>query len=212
MLADTSPRGSFEEGAPLLVDPESTTPRPSSPAPLAKKEQQSKPWVLLVVLVYLFIAIVDVGAFLAEPPKTRIFEATLCLRYYEENDPSKIGSDGSVPEGLCKVDEVQQKLAMIFGWQDMFDAIPGLVLAVPVGALADKWGRKWIFVFSLVGLQLNSAWVLLICYFRSLPLQLTWFSSAFYFIGGGPIVASALGITMLSDIVPPEKRYALTLP
>lgn len=201
MTAETSsPRRSMEEGAPLLS-------REPSPAPLPPVQStKNKPWIVLVFLVFVLVTIVDVGAFLAEPPKTRVFEANLCLRYYEEYDPSKIEKDGSVPEALCKIDQVQQKLAMIFGWQDTFDAIPGLVLAIPFGALADKWGRKWIFVASLVGLQLNSAWILLICYFRSLPLQMTWFSSAFYFIGGGPVVASALGITMISDIAPPEKR------
>jgi MFS family permease len=94
-----------------------------------------------------------------------------------------------------------------FGWQDMFDAIPGLLLAVPLGALSDQRGRKKIFAWCLVGLQLNSAWVLLICWMRSLPLQLVWFSSAFLFIGGGPLVASSIALTMVADIVPPEKRY-----
>ena len=223
--ATASPRSSSEEGAPLLDhhlaaaataddddDDDVYEPPPESPAPSASRppvptaSTPEKPWALLVILVFILITIVDVGAFLAEPPKTRVFEANICLAYYEENDPSKIRSDGSVPETLCKIDEVQQKLAMIFGWQDTFDAIPGLLLAIPFGALADKWGRKWIFVASLVGLQLNAAWILLICYFRSLPLQMTWFSSAFFLIGGGPVVASALGITMISDIAPPDKR------
>lgn len=48
-------------------------------------------------------------------------------------------------------------------------------------------------------------------YFRDLPLQLTWLSSAFYLVGGGPIVASAIGITMVSDIAPPEKRTTIFL-
>lgn len=48
-------------------------------------------------------------------------------------------------------------------------------------------------------------------YFRTLPLQLTWFSSFFYCIGGGPIVAMAIGITMISDIAPPERRTTIFL-
>lgn len=51
----------------------------------------------------------------------------------------------------------------------------------------------------------------LLGYFKDLPLQLTWLSSAFYFIGGGPIVAAAIGITMVSDIAPPEKRTTIFL-
>lgn len=42
-------------------------------------------------------------------------------------------------------------------------------------------------------------------------MQLTWFSSAFLVIGGGPIVAIAIGITMISDVVPPEKRTTIFL-
>ena len=168
--------------------------------------------------------------YLAEAPKTRVFEANICLHYYEQHDPSKIGPDGSVDEELCKGDAIQKKMAMIFGWQELFDAVPGVLLAMPFGALADKRGRKWVFAASLMGLQFNSAWILLICacllvsaspvterwltgagYFGSLPLQLTWVSSAFYLIGGGPIVAVAIGITMVSDISPPDKRTTIFL-
>ncbi|KAF1836370.1 hypothetical protein BDW02DRAFT_646189 [Decorospora gaudefroyi] len=199
----TSPRGSIEEGEAFL----SPTELADHPLPQPNK----KPWVLLVGLICVMVTVIDVGAFLAEPPQTRIFEANLCLRYYREHDPSAILGDGSIPEKLCKVDVVQQELASIFGWQALFDALPGILLAVPYGTMADRVGRKWVFVACLVGLQLNFAWVLLICYLQTLPLQLTWFSSAFFVIGGGPIVAMAIGLTMISDIAPPDKRTTIFL-
>jgi MFS family permease len=126
-------------------------------------QENKKPWVLMVALAFALVAIIDMGAFLAEAPRTRVYEANLCLRYYRESDPSVISADGTISEKLCKVDAVQQKMAMIFGWQEMFDAIPSIFLAIPFGVLADKVGRKWIFTASLMGLQLNSAWVLGIC-------------------------------------------------
>lgn len=156
-MAQQSPRGSLEEGAPFLSPTESTF--NTTAAPPKKK----KPWVLLVVLALFLVAVIDVGSFLAEPPKTRVYEANICLSYYREHDTSVIGADGTIPEKLCKIDAVQQKLAMIFGWQETFDAIPAVLLAVPFGTLADRIGRKWIFTASLMGLQLNSAWILLIC-------------------------------------------------
>ncbi|KAH7378367.1 major facilitator superfamily domain-containing protein [Pyrenochaeta sp. MPI-SDFR-AT-0127] len=204
MAAQSSLRESPEEGAPFL------SPIDSASLPIVAP-QKKKPWVLLVALVFALVAIIDVGAFLADPPRTRVYESNLCLIYYREHDPSAIGADGNVPEKLCKIDEVQQKMAMIFGWQDMFDAIPSIILAVPFGILADKIGRKWIFTASLMGLQLSSAWVLMICYVKTLPLQLTWLSSAFFCIGGGPVVAMAIGLTMISDIAPPEKRTTIFL-
>jgi MFS family permease len=151
----------MDEEETLLSPTESAT----SNLPLPPKKK--KPWMLLVVLIFAMITFIDVGAFLAEPPQTRIFEANLCLTYYREEDPSVILGDGSIPEKLCKVDIVQQRLASIFGWQEMFNAIPGILLAVPYGALSDKIGRKWILAANLVGLELSFAWVLLICeYYR----------------------------------------------
>ena len=154
-----SPRDSLEEAASLLSSDVASDHSASDALSAPKK----KPWMRLCVLGLLLIAIVDVGAFLAEPPRTRIFEANICLSYYRQHDASAIGVDDTIPESKCKIDAVQQKLAMIFGWQDMFDAIPGILLAVPFGTLADRVGRKWIFTAALMGLQLNSAWVLLIC-------------------------------------------------
>ncbi|KAH3962365.1 hypothetical protein HBI46_046670 [Parastagonospora nodorum] len=204
-MASHLPRDSVEEDESLLSSPHESTftlPEPRVP---------KKPWVSLVVLALLLVTIIDVGAFLAEPPKTRIYETNICLAYYREHDNSAIGADGRIPEQLCKIDEVQQKLAMIFGWQDTFDAIPGILLAIPFGTLADRVGRKWIFAASLLGCWLSSAWVLLVCYFTTLPLQLTWLSSAFFLIGGGPLVAVAVALTMISDIVPPDKRTTVFL-
>lgn len=125
--------------------------------------EKKKPWISMLVLAFALVAIIDMGAFLAEAPRTRVYEANICLRHYRENDLSVIGADGTIPEKLCKVDAVQQKMAMVFGWQEMFDALPSIFLAIPFGVLADKVGRKWIFTASLMGLQLNSAWVLGIC-------------------------------------------------
>lgn len=125
--------------------------------------EKTKPWVMMVVLAFFLVAIIDMGAFLAEAPRTRVYEANICLGYYRKSDSSVISPDGTIPEKLCKVDAVQQDMAMIFGWQEMFDAIPSIFLAIPFGVLADKVGRKWIFTASLMGLQLNSAWVLGIC-------------------------------------------------
>lgn len=206
MVVAASPRSSSEEEGLGFSPPGSINgelPEQSSP--------KKKPWITLVVLALALVAIVDMGAYLGDPPRTRVYESNLCLIHYREHDPSVIGADGTIEESLCKVDEVQQKLAMIFGWQDMFDAIPGILLAVPYGTLADRIGRKWIFTASLFGLQLGNAWVLMICYLKYLPLQLTWFSSAFYCIGGGPIVAMAIGICMISDIAPPDKRTTIFL-
>lgn len=64
---------------------------------------------------------------------------------------------------------------MLFGWQDLWDSVPRIFLAVPYGALADKNGRRWILTLGLAGAECTMLWIIVICYFQ-LPLKLTWFS------------------------------------
>jgi MFS family permease len=40
---------------------------------------------------------------------------------------------------------------------------------------------------------------------------LTWLSSAFFLIGGGPLVSVALAVSMIADIAPPERRTTIFL-
>lgn len=41
--------------------------------------------------------------------------------------------------------------------------LSGLVLTVPFGWLADKWGRKPVLVLGLLGQVLAYLWVLIVC-------------------------------------------------
>ncbi|KAF2807397.1 MFS general substrate transporter [Mytilinidion resinicola] len=201
-MASSRERDSFDDSSP-------TTPllprSPTSPSFSAPKHQ--KPWILVAVIGALAIFIVDLGNFLLNPARTRLYESSICLRFYQDTDPSQI-RNGTIQERLCKINEVQDTVAMVFGWQDLFDAIPGILLAVPYGALADKYGRKWILVLGFLGLELSMLWIMLICYL-DLQLKLTWFSSIFLMIGGGSTVAIATVFTMLSDVVPPERRTTI---
>lgn len=155
VVKPNSPRESTEEEEALL--PPIDIPDALQPT------TEENPWVLLVGLTIALIAFNDIGVYLAGPPQTRVFETNLCYKYYLDQDPLVIGGDGTIPEELCKVDTVQQRLASIFGWQETFNALPGLLLAVPFGTLADRVGRKWVFAASLVGMVFSFAWTLLIC-------------------------------------------------
>jgi hypothetical protein len=113
------------------------------------------------------VLLVSLGDQWMESPQTRIYEAVICYRYFEKADPSKIavgrnkigpGAIGGVPELLCKTDEVQSELAMLRGWQQFFDGIPSLALAMPIGWAADRYGRKPLVLAGLLAFALKSAW------------------------------------------------------
>ena len=106
-------------------------------------------WLSGKGLIYVLIAVVILSAAgdqIQDSPRTRIFESIICYRYYEEVDPSKIqlgrgavgpGAIGGVAESFCKVDAVQEQLAMLRGYQQLFDGFPSLILALPFGWAAD---------------------------------------------------------------------------
>ncbi|KAH8150986.1 uncharacterized protein LAJ45_05169 [Morchella importuna] len=160
------------------------------------------------LLCFVIIVTVDMAGYLSSAPQVRLFESIVCLDYYRENDPSLIGGDGSVPEELCKVDSVQREIAMLNGMQTLFSNIPGVVLAIPFGVMADRYGRRPMLMLTLLGLSLSSAWVLLICWF-TLPIKLTWLSSLFYTLGGGASVGSALILMIIADVTPAAQRSTL---
>ncbi|KAH0603176.1 uncharacterized protein H6S33_008180 [Morchella sextelata] len=160
------------------------------------------------LLCFVIIVTVDMAGYLSSAPQVRLFESIVCLDYYRENDPGLIGGDGGVPEELCKVDSVQREIAMLNGMQTLFSNIPGVVLAIPFGVMADRYGRRPMLMLTLLGLSLSSAWVLLICWF-SLPIKLTWLSSLFYTLGGGASVGSALILMIIADVTPAAQRSTL---
>lgn len=44
------------------------------------------------------------------------------------------------------------------GWQIFFEGIPSLVLAIPVGWIADRYGRKPLMMLGLLGFTLKAFW------------------------------------------------------
>lgn len=159
------------------------------------------------MLLCIVLAVVsDVGESLYSAPRVRLFESVACTRHYLRHDPSLVDRDGSVPERLCKIDPVQDKVASVVGWQYFFDAIPAILLPIPYGYVADLRGRKWILVLALAGYTLSWASTLFFVGVLHLPLNAVWLSSLFFIIGGGPTTGTTLLTTVVADVVPAEVR------
>ncbi|KAI4844471.1 MFS general substrate transporter [Aureobasidium sp. EXF-8845] len=189
---------------------------------ILKKDEsaQMSPRTILVIMGVM-ILIVQCGDQLSEAPFTRIFESIYCYQYWEQEDPTKIliprsavgpGALGGVEEQWCKVAEVQGKVAMLKGTQQFLDCIPSLLLSIPVGILADRWGRRQILVAGLCAFPLKIGWQLFVCWFwQSFNLQVSWFSALHAIIFGGSPVLSALFFVVISDITDQDSRSAILL-
>lgn len=170
----------------------------------------------IVLAIMVAVALTSFGDQLQESPTTRLLESIICYRHFERIDPSKInlprnvvgpGAIGGVSEMFCKVDAVQDKLAMLIGIQSFLDGIPSLVLAIPFGWAADNHGR-WPFLFlNLVQFALRVAWVQIVTWkWQSFNVTAIWFQSVFAVLGGGDAVVSALFFVSISDVVAEKDR------
>jgi hypothetical protein len=94
--------GASSEDDPLL------NPRPLH-LPDASRDQATKTvfWGLLVM------AFISMSYSFIEAPLYRLYETNLCKRYYREHNPLVIGLDAEIPEEKCKLDSIQQDLAIL---------------------------------------------------------------------------------------------------
>jgi hypothetical protein len=96
-------------GNPSLSAGDATTNMPHPRPPGARSPRRAiRPLLLLVALVNLAWSLYQL-------PVSRVVESRLCREHYAAHDPSALRPDGSVPEELCKIDGVQQRLGRIQG-------------------------------------------------------------------------------------------------
>ena len=137
---------------PLLAD---------QPSPNTTKDQPTTVYWRPTILCILLFLVMGIGSFISAAPQLRLFESIICQQYYRDLDALPDGS--GIPEQMCKAGPVQAALAELVGWQSFFDNIPGLLLALPYGILADRYGRRLVMTMSFVGQLGGFAWILMVC-------------------------------------------------
>lgn len=210
-------RADLSEASPLLSSPATGI---APPVGAGETQPRRPSRTFIVVLLLLYLVFLDLGYELIMPAQTRVLETIICRQYYEQRDPSLIGSDGrdGVDEKWCKVKEVQGDLAMLKGWQLTLDclgsksgsplslcfgghqirlhvrmlmALPTvLVFALPWASVADRHGRKGVITLLTVALFLKYAYMQLICALGGV-VPLRWtWLSAIHTAGGGSVAGA----------------------
>ncbi|GAW21484.1 hypothetical protein ANO14919_110030 [Xylariales sp. No.14919] len=200
---DTRPN---EESAPLL-----TTHQPDDPSGDARRRVTSLyPRAVFFIFALSFVA--DLGGALVDAPELRMLEMAICRDYYLTHDRSVIGPPplSYVPEKLCKIKDIQVELAYIVATKSLLMTVPGLILGILYGRLADKIGRKPVAFLGMLGQVLAYFWVVFICYFhQAFPTRLVLLSPIFLFVGGGSRVLSAIMSTIIADVAPDNMRTTI---
>ncbi|KAJ5503320.1 MFS multidrug transporter [Penicillium fimorum] len=154
----------------------------------------------VTIAASLLILIIDVVASVPVAPRIVIFEEIICRNHY-----AAWGADLRLSD--CKITPVQNELALLNGWRETFDMIPGLLVSVPYGALADRIGRKKVLVLALIGCLFSDIWVAIVCLFpQTFPLRAIWVSGLWQLIGGGGASVVSMCFTLIGDVCSAEQR------
>lgn len=188
--------------------------------PKTARSKRSPQVIMAITMVVLLL--ITCGDQLMDSPQTRIIESVICYEYWEKVDPSKLeigregvgpGAVGGVAEIWCKTDAVQSQLALLRGWQTFLDGFPSLVLAIPFGWAADRFGRKPVLLMGVISFPLRAGWIQFVCWFwQAFDIRMTWLSSLHGLLGGSSPVVVALLFVLLSDITPEADRYGKSSP
>ncbi|XP_014559253.1 hypothetical protein COCVIDRAFT_92226 [Bipolaris victoriae FI3] len=151
------------------------------------------PLVLLLVLVHL-------SAVLYTLPLNRVIELRLCQAHYELRDPLAIQPDGSIPEKLCKIDDVQRRLAWLQGTMETTLVVCDFIVTIPFSFVAERWGVKIVLLCNLVPRIFMSAWAMLVGNFPHILPTNAIIAGPFVNVLGGECVFQSTIFTLTSAL------------
>ncbi|CAO2657320.1 Nn.00g034460.m01.CDS01 [Neocucurbitaria sp. VM-36] len=184
---------------PLLIQAVST-PDPSSmpsrtPSPARPKLSKHSIWPLVVLLVLVHLATV-----LYTLPLNRVIELRLCQEHYEHLNWSLIAPDGTIPEKLCKIDDVQRKLAWLQGIMETTLVVCDFLVTIPFSFVAERWGVRVVLWCNLVPRVFMSSWAIAVGHFNHMLPTKAIIAGPFLNVLGGECVFQSTIFTLTSAL------------
>ncbi|KAI1805616.1 MFS general substrate transporter [Daldinia bambusicola] len=173
-------------------------------SPISEPRRRSYPRPAVVPLLILLL-LVNLGTTLYQLPLNRVIEKRLCREYYIIHDPSIIDHDGNISEKHCKLDAIQQSLAWTTGTMETLWIVGDFVMTIPLGFVAEKYGRRTVLWLNLVPRLFMLVWAVVVGYFEeSLPLKAIVAGPSLSVLGGDCVFNSiiyALAASLTEDNV-----------
>ncbi|KAH6847206.1 hypothetical protein B0I37DRAFT_397483 [Chaetomium sp. MPI-CAGE-AT-0009] len=192
-ITATKPHAAVGNAARMLHQRRHSPGARPKPIPPSAPRRAIRPLLLLVALVNLAWSLYQL-------PVSRVVESRLCGQHYAVHDPSVLRPDGSVPEELCKIDEVQQQLGWIQGATEASWVAGDFVMTIPLVCLADHYGHRFVLYLNLVPRVFLLAWTFAVGYFdRVLPVHAILAAPVLSFLGGD-CVFNSLVYALVSEL------------
>lgn len=135
------PGHDIEEREPLLAP--NGQPPPYTEATTAANASESA-YLRVLMVGYAIFTLSQFHANIFNTAMKQLVEGNLC-RSFNDNvtDPTK--------DPRCKGEQTQAELSLIFSMESTFELIPGLLLSIPYGMVADVYGRRIVAFLSILG-------------------------------------------------------------
>lgn len=189
------PDREISENTPLLTQAEDED--------VVEQEQDPKDLYRTSVLVLCFIImfLLSFSVNICTPAWNAIMEAIICGELNPEISDQLTFTDENP---ICKGPDVQGRLAMLRGWSATIECIPGIFLAMPLGLLADKWGRRPVLFLSFLGTFLMFLWYEVVFLF-GWPVWVVLLGPLWMVVGGSSAVGVSMLYTYLADVSHPDE-------
>jgi hypothetical protein len=127
-------------------------------------------WIPLLGCAIIFIN--EAEWFVKQVAMMRAIESMYCYEYYLAHGSPLADLGKHIPEKLCKNDDIQKQLSRTTGLIMFVRMLSAIIGAVPLGWVADRYGRKIVIVLHKVNVCITcTTWVVL-CKYRSWQLNL----------------------------------------
>lgn len=158
----------------------------------------------VIITTFIMVILVDLAAFFQEAPQMKILEGIICSRYYN------VGTLAAPADPDCNTGPVQLELATVAQILNTFNRLPGLIVAIPFGILADRYGRRPVLLLTILGALLQDIMLKAVLWYPDLiNPRFIWLSSAALLLGGGDAVCGSMVYLVVADVALPEQRASL---
>lgn len=106
------------ETSPLLSHPQDAQNPSSKPGFLSQNRSR-------IYLLFMVLAGLDFSMYMINLSLTRVYESNACYAYYSITEPGRFDGPSLIPESKCKIDPVQEELALIRGYEFVCMSLPG---------------------------------------------------------------------------------------
>ncbi|UKZ51059.1 hypothetical protein TrVGV298_004814 [Trichoderma virens] len=159
------------------------------------------------VLAATFLVLYAFADILRYISTVRLVELGICREHFLQSDPQSEDYYGNIPEHLCKLPSIQQRLAHLRGYLAALEAIVGLVFTLPYGLLVDLFGERLVAGINVIGYLLSCAWIIVVCYcWQFFPIWSVVLAPLFRIIGGGSPILSSIIYSIAAKSIPDSSR------